>query len=108
MSTIFYIFVIFFFSLSAILVDRRIQKLKLAQQAERAATKESVNPAPAADITKRELALRFRTWSNSAFAHEPAIQRWIQALSEPGLEGLVEALVHFCREMEVDLKWLVT
>ncbi len=57
---------------------------------------------------RRALAVRFADWARQPQGIEDkALLTWIEALGAPGRAALVEQLVVFCADFELDLAWLV-
>ena len=57
---------------------------------------------------RRALAVRFADWARQPKGIEDqALLAWIEDLGEPGRAALVEQLMVFCADFELDLAWLV-
>lgn len=109
----------------AVVVDRRLQAWQQRVATAAAdATGEATAAAAGSSMTERvwsevkgwsdrimhktptTLPPRFRAWAVQA-ADDTAVQEWLQALSDEGLQAFTEHLAAFCAEMGFELWWLV-
>ena len=52
-------------------------------------------------------AQQFSAWSKQAFADQPLLQSWLDALPETALSALLVELERFCYNLGIDLQWLM-
>jgi hypothetical protein len=55
----------------------------------------------------QDLATPLKAWAETSLSGEPALRTWLVSLSAEGLQALGEKIAEFCREMNVDLAWLL-
>lgn len=110
----------------SIVVDRRIQLRRAAQQAAAdARTEQAANataPTPkSAGLGNRLRKWRqrvsvqekpdpiqtFRTWSVEAFADKPEVRYWLAALPDSALKAFLDELNLFCQQLGFELNWVV-
>lgn len=108
----------------SIMVDRRIQARRAAQQA--AATDEQAADAPTAETPSAGLGNRlrswqsrltpqpksdplqpFRLWAVETFVDQPEVRHWLAALPDPALKAFLDELSIFCQQLGFELNWVV-
>ena len=48
-----------------------------------------------------------KIWAENYLSTEPALQSWLLSLTSEGLQALGEKIAEFCREMAINLDWLL-
>ncbi|MFN8495346.1 MAG: hypothetical protein U0350_47550 [Caldilineaceae bacterium] len=110
----------------SIVVDRRIQARRAAQQAAAAAPAEQATSAPATETQGAGLGQRlrfwqrpltpqppadplqpFRVWAVETFADQPEVRHWLAALPDPALKAFLGELTIFCQQLGFELDWVV-
>ncbi len=99
----------------SVIIDRRIRAREIAQasNAEGSSSASAVQSQVSwfARLMGRSnqpvTAQQFRAWSKQAFADQPLLQSWLDALPEAALGALIVELERFCYNLGIDLQWLM-
>lgn len=99
----------------SVIIDRRMRARDIAQ----ASTAEGSSSASAVQSqvswfarlmgrsNQTVTAQQFSAWSKQAFADQPLLQSWLDALPETALSALLVELERFCYNLGIDLQWLM-
>ena len=103
------LFLLILFTIVALYVNRRIQARQQAQ-ADATAGEPTSNQSGVANglwPRNKEQSRAFRAWAVTAFAGQPAIQRWLAELSDDSIRLLVPKVADFCTDMGFEFNWLL-
>lgn len=56
---------------------------------------------------QEDFAAPLKAWAQASLADEPALQEWLLSLPKEALQALGEKVSEFCREMNVELGWVI-